>query len=126
MLVSENCPCRVNNPHKGIERFGMPLLQKFVHYIWNDLFTTLLNAPRLHFILVFFLVYFVVYFTFGMVYVLFPAYCINDTRRDFGHAFWFSFQTASTIGYSGDILYPNPDCDFLYFITVLQIVTATM
>ena len=28
--------------------------------------------------------------------------------RKFGHAFWFSFQTASTIGYSGD-MYPDPD-----------------
>ena len=51
-------PC--SNPHKGIERFGLPVFQQFVHYIWNDLFTTLLNAPRGRFILIFFLVYFVV------------------------------------------------------------------
>lgn len=35
---------------------------------------------------------------------------MNESTKHFGHAFWFSFQTASTIGYSGDPgMYPNPD-----------------
>ncbi|GAX84455.1 hypothetical protein CEUSTIGMA_g11875.t1 [Chlamydomonas eustigma] len=114
-----------SNPGKGIERYGLSIFQTFFHYIWNDLFTTLLTAPRLRFILIFFVVYLTVYLTFAIIYIMFPASCMNDTHRDFGHTFWFSFSTASTIGYSGD-QYPNPDCDFFYLITMVEIITATM
>ncbi|GAX76183.1 hypothetical protein CEUSTIGMA_g3627.t1 [Chlamydomonas eustigma] len=114
-----------SNSGKGIERYGLSIFQTFFHYIWNDLFTTLLTAPRLRFILIFFAVYFAVYFTFAIIYIMFPGSCMNDTSRDFGHTFWFSFNTASTIGYSGD-LYPNPDCDLFYLIIMVEIITATM
>lgn len=32
-------PVLCSNPHKGIERFGIPLLQMLRHYIINDPFT---------------------------------------------------------------------------------------
>ena len=48
------------------------------------------------------------YFLFACVYMIFPSSCINEPTRNFGHAFWFSFQTASTIGYSTG-MYPDPD-----------------
>ncbi len=130
-MIHARFPC--SNPHKGIERFGLPLFQTFIHYVWNDLFTTLLTAPKGRFIAIFFAVYFVVvsavqacrchklcprpflqYLAFALIYIMFPGKCMHDlaydapASRDFGHAFWFSFNTASTIGYSGSLA-PNPD-----------------
>lgn len=32
-------PSPLSNPHKGIERFGIPLYQMLRHYIINDPFT---------------------------------------------------------------------------------------
>lgn len=50
------------------------------------------------------------YLFFACIYIMFPSSCMNESTKHFGHAFWFSFQTASTIGYSGDPgMYPNPD-----------------
>ena len=48
------------------------------------------------------------YLLFACMYIMFPSSCMHESTKHFGHAFWFSFQTASTIGYSGG-MYPNPD-----------------
>jgi hypothetical protein len=50
-------PTTRSNPFKGIERYGMPLLQMLSHYVIQDLFTTLLNAPTGRFLFVFFAMY---------------------------------------------------------------------
>ena len=51
---------------------------------------------------------------------------MSESERNFGHAFWFSFWTASTIGYSGDTLYPNPDCDVFNLIVMINIIFANL
>lgn len=115
-----------SNPHKGIERFGIPLIQTIIQYVWRDLFTTLLNAPRGRFVAVFFAVYLSVYVFFAIIYIMFPADCMSAPGRNFGHSFWFSFWTASTIGYSGDILYPNPDCNLFNLVVMINIISANL
>lgn len=55
----DRCLCMhlCSNPFKGIERYGLPVFQSIKHYLLQDLFTTLLNAPKGRFLLVFFAVY---------------------------------------------------------------------
>ena len=85
-----------------------------------------MTAPRGRFILVFFCVYLAVYFFFAIIYVMWPPYCMMEDERNFGHSFWFSFWTASTIGYSGATLYPNPDCDVFNLIVMVNIIFANL
>lgn len=85
-----------------------------------------MTAPRGRFILVFFCVYLAVYLFFAIIYVMWPPYCMMESERNFGHSFWFSFWTASTIGYSGATLYPNPDCDVFNLIVMVNIIFANL
>lgn len=85
-----------------------------------------MTAPRGRFILIFFGLYLTVYFFFSLIYIVWPPHCMNEPERNFGHSFWFSFWTASTIGYSGDTLYPNPDCDVFNLIVMVNIIFANL
>ncbi|KAG1679940.1 hypothetical protein FOA52_007004 [Chlamydomonas sp. UWO 241] len=114
------------NPFKGIERFGISFFETATHYIVHDLFTTLLNAPTSRFLVIFVIAYLSMYFVFAVAYVaFFPGYCMMEPGRSFSHAFWFSFQTASTIGYAGDS-WPNPDCGFFNTVAMLEVILANL
>ncbi|KAF5841674.1 hypothetical protein DUNSADRAFT_11881 [Dunaliella salina] len=105
---------------QGIKRFG----QKGAIFIYlDDMYHTLLNMPRYRFLGSFFVSYLLLYLLFAFVYMTMPAECICSEECGvvtFSHAFWFSVQTASTIGYS-TVLVPSPDCDGINFFVTFHL-----
>eukprot|EP00958_Prasinococcus_capsulatus_P016109 scaffold1770_cov375-Prasinococcus_capsulatus_cf.AAC.6 len=107
-----------------IQRLNLP--RRAIY--WDDLFHTLLNFPRVRFLILLVFIYSCQYVCFGLAY-----YFINQTTTvpgshdeaaywsaDLDHtrcipgvtnvfkAVWFSVQTSATIGYGSSGMAPNP------------------
>ncbi|KAJ9524097.1 hypothetical protein QJQ45_022547 [Haematococcus lacustris] len=100
---------------KGLARFGLPKGAMLLYI--DDLYHTLLNMPRYRFLLSFFSVYL-------LLYLSTTEECLGG-EPSFTHVFWFSVQTASTIGYSS-YLAPSPDCAGINFLATFQIICAAL